>query len=614
VPADNFCDAFAVNEAGQIVGYSQYTVPHVASRPAQAAYWDSSGAVLAIPVGTNSQARSINKNGTIAGFGGAPLGWIYDISSGSLTLLGPLGGTGNSSPRSINDNGDVAGVSNGRAVFWAHDNYAQPVALPTLGGSSVIVFAMNNLGEITGSSTKDSLPGTPAYPVVWLPSAAGYQIVELPHGSARSSTAGTADYGHGINDQGQIAGASANDAMVWQTQPLTVTPLPLVAGVSSFGVANGVNSRGEIVGYRGLNGGSGADTPQGVYWMNGASTPIQLNGIDGGTNSFARAISDGGEIVGFIGTAAGTSAFKVWRILMTCPDPITLECTSPGGAAASFSAAASDGCGAAVSCVPLSGSTFPLGTTSDSCGATDACGNAGSCSFAVTVVDTTPPAFDAASLGDQKVVGNCASSAIPFSASPTPGAVTLPTASDACSSATTVTCAPLSGDSFGDNTVRCTATDASGNQTDASIKVTVLEPLTVAFQSPLRASAVNLVKDGSTVPTKVKLFDCSNVDVTGTAPVTVGIDVALTSGDSCPGGETNPIPITSTGVGDTGGTMALVNDPTQGWVYQFNVSTKGFAVTNNTSSCYLDSASVSYSSSPGYVVDQPVASVVLNTR
>lgn len=79
---------------------------------------------------------------------------------------------------------------------------------------------------------------------------------------------------------------------------------------------------------------------------------------------------------------------------LTCPADQTLECNNGhGGAVATFTATATDNCDAApaIACVPASGSTFALGTTTDTCSASDAAGNASRCSHAVTVADTAPP-------------------------------------------------------------------------------------------------------------------------------------------------------------------------------------------------------------------------------
>jgi hypothetical protein len=81
---------------------------------------------------------------------------------------------------------------------------------------------------------------------------------------------------------------------------------------------------------------------------------------------------------------------------ITCPANVTVECTAPTGTPASFSPpAVSDTCSPVVTaaCVPPSGSTFPLGTSTDTCTADDTHGNTNSCTFQVTVQDTTPPSI-----------------------------------------------------------------------------------------------------------------------------------------------------------------------------------------------------------------------------
>jgi hypothetical protein len=78
--------------------------------------------------------------------------------------------------------------------------------------------------------------------------------------------------------------------------------------------------------------------------------------------------------------------------ILTCPGNQTAECTGLKGAAVSFSATAVDNCpGVTSSCAPPAGSTFPLGTTPDTCIASDNAGNNSTCNFTVKVVDTTPP-------------------------------------------------------------------------------------------------------------------------------------------------------------------------------------------------------------------------------
>jgi hypothetical protein len=83
---------------------------------------------------------------------------------------------------------------------------------------------------------------------------------------------------------------------------------------------------------------------------------------------------------------------------ISCPAPVA-ECTSPNGAAVSFSPTASDNCPGlqTPNCVSASGSTFALGSTAFSCSVTDGSGNSNTCNSTVTVRDTRPPAIAAVS-------------------------------------------------------------------------------------------------------------------------------------------------------------------------------------------------------------------------
>jgi hypothetical protein len=72
---------------------------------------------------------------------------------------------------------------------------------------------------------------------------------------------------------------------------------------------------------------------------------------------------------------------------ISAPAGVTVDATSPQGAAVSYTVTASDNWdpNPSVSCVPASGSTFAIGTTTVNCTATDASGNSASASFPVTV-------------------------------------------------------------------------------------------------------------------------------------------------------------------------------------------------------------------------------------
>ena len=75
------------------------------------------------------------------------------------------------------------------------------------------------------------------------------------------------------------------------------------------------------------------------------------------------------------------------------PDFVGLEATSAQGRQVSFAASATDivDGGRPVTCVPASGSSFPIGTTTVACTAQDTRGNVRTGSFTIHVQDTTPP-------------------------------------------------------------------------------------------------------------------------------------------------------------------------------------------------------------------------------
>ena len=147
----------------------------------------------------------------------------------------------------------------------------------------------------------------------------------------------------------------------------------------------------------------------------------------------------------------------------------TAEATGPAGAVVAFGTpTATDNLDAfvGVACVPVSGSVFPLGTTTVQCSAQDAAGNASHVSFTVTVRDTTRPTLTLpGAIAD--VATSPAGKVITFTA----------TATDAVSAAPTVSCTPASGSTFaiGDTVVTCAAADAAGNVATGSFTVSITQ-------------------------------------------------------------------------------------------------------------------------------------------
>jgi hypothetical protein len=160
------------------------------------------------------------------------------------------------------------------------------------------------------------------------------------------------------------------------------------------------------------------------------------------------------------------------------PANMTVEATSSSGAAVNFSVTADDANPAhpTVTCNPASGSTFALGTTTVNCSASDAAGNEANDNFTITVQDTTAPVLSMPD--DQTFEGNTTGG---YS-----GSYTGATATDVVDASPTVVCTPASPHFFalGDNTVNCTATDASGNFSTNSFKITVVDTTAPVLSMP----------------------------------------------------------------------------------------------------------------------------------
>ena len=151
----------------------------------------------------------------------------------------------------------------------------------------------------------------------------------------------------------------------------------------------------------------------------------------------------------------------------TVPSDSTTEATGPGGAAVSWTIAATDNVdpNPTINCDHTSGSTFTIGTTTVHCRATDAAGNfTDAAPFNVTVQDTTPPTLT--SPGVQTVeTEDPGGKAVTYSVS----------ASDIVSGSITPSCNHASGDTFpiGTTAVHCTATDGAGKSSSGDFNVTV---------------------------------------------------------------------------------------------------------------------------------------------
>jgi hypothetical protein len=184
-------------------------------------------------------------------------------------------------------------------------------------------------------------------------------------------------------------------------------------------------------------------------------------------------------------------------ITLNGPNPMTVEChtsfTDPG-------ATANDACGGPVP-VTASGSVnvnVP-GSYTITYSATDGAHPA-TATRTVNVVDTTAPVI---SCPANIVVS------LPLNSSATSMAVNYPapTATDSCSSTTTITSSPASGSVFpvGTTTVTSTATDPAGNSSSCTFTITVLYNFTGFFSPVDNLPTLNQVNAGKAIPVKFSL-------------------------------------------------------------------------------------------------------------
>ena len=206
---------------------------------------------------------------------------------------------------------------------------------------------------------------------------------------------------------------------------------------------------------------------------------------------------------------------------LNLPSNSTVEGNTTGGATAAYVVSASDAEDATAptpSCSPAVGDHLSLGANTITCKATDADGAEPTGSFQITVVDTTPP-----------VIANSADVAV--EAPDATGATVeyaVPTAVDVVDPAPVVGCSPASGTKFpvGATTVTCIASDASGNQSSTSFKVTVtFVPLVVwsaVWGEPVGMDGSTIAANaGRTIPVKVDLFANGTRRTRGNAALTV---------------------------------------------------------------------------------------------
>ena len=277
----------------------------------------------ALPGGDySSYSNAVNSRGVTVGqsqdgdrdpLTGLPVFVATVWDKGEIRNLGTLGG-GFSIAISVTDGGFVMGAAENGIVdtsgFVGFDGVSQIRGfgwdggeifdLGTLGGSGTFPNAMNNSGEIVGTSATSTVPGPfgapPQAPFLWRDG----KILNL------GSLGGLIGVGNAVNKRGEVVGASSLasqpfacqfyynlsgqcHAFVWSHG--TIKDLGTLGGSSSR--AEEINDSGEVAGFSAL---AGDKFHHAFAWRH--STMIDLGTIDADNYSRAFGMNNKGQIVG----------------------------------------------------------------------------------------------------------------------------------------------------------------------------------------------------------------------------------------------------------------------------------------------------------------------------
>ena len=260
---------------------------------------------LGVVNGGTAQAAAINLNGQITGTATTASGVGYDafLYSGGVQLdLGNLGGV--STGNALNDSGDVAGgsslitVSTTNHPFLFKDDTLLDLGLPA-GMKNGVAFGVNNSDQVVGQLTAGPRRQTVSFGFLWQNGV--YMDLGTLGGSNTTALA--------INDAGQIVGSSAtangaSDAFLWQNGVMT----DLGTFPGGFGSsATAINDLGEIVGSSGT---ANFGPAHAFFRRNGVMTDLGV--LPGFNSSSAAAVNNSAAVVG----SCATVGYKTVRAFL----------------------------------------------------------------------------------------------------------------------------------------------------------------------------------------------------------------------------------------------------------------------------------------------------------
>jgi uncharacterized repeat protein (TIGR01451 family) len=261
------------------------------------------------------------------------------------------------------------------------------------------------------------------------------------------------------------------------------------------------------------------DRPSGSRFTVG-STTVSCTGTDSSNTSVSCSFT--------VTVNTGTCA-------VTCPgDVVQLTPAGLCAATVSYSDPSTVGTCGMVTCSPPSGSSFPVGATEVNCSSTEG----PTCSFTVTVFETTPPTITTCA-SNKTVVANANDEGV------IPSLTGEVVATDNCSPIV-VSQSPVAGTvvGLGDTTVTITVEDSSGNRATCAAIVHVVYDFAGFFPPISNEPVINNVQAGRAVPIKFSLNGDKGLDIlapgypqSGTIPCdlnapVVDVEQTVTAGES----------------------------------------------------------------------------------
>jgi len=238
------------------------------------------------------------------------------LSRGSFT-------THNITAEDINSNKNVVGGRGGAsltAMYWKSLESA-PVDLNFGGYITSLANSINNNQIITGFV----ISVTNLIPVYWNSPTATPTTLNLV-----APYSGNTSFASKINDKNEIVGlgtdgppaTGAEVPLYWSSQSANPIPLNLIAPYTGKdSAANGINNKGEIVGY----GKDGVGNTLPLYWSSSTANPTTLSYISLGSNDIeANDINDDGIIVGFYDNGVINIAIY-WTSPTAAPIPFNIN-------------------------------------------------------------------------------------------------------------------------------------------------------------------------------------------------------------------------------------------------------------------------------------------------